>query len=141
MKISIILCLFVALMISGCMENPLKEVPVVMVNITFSEKDGTVIAENYDLKQASVNYLNRPTHTQAESFPAISARTSLLKDKNSSIGPWEMIPFKGNGTYSFNIGFKENRYPAPNDTVHVSIIVVDEKGERIGYVIDNLVWK
>ena len=141
MKSLIIILLFLGIIISGCVENPTKEVPVVKVNITFEEKNGIVEAESYKLPPGTVSYLSRPRTTQADKFPAIGARTTILKGENSTIGPWEMVPYKGNGTYSFNIGFEENHYPVPNDTIHVSIMVVDKNGGRIGYVIENIKWK
>lgn len=127
-------------MISGCI-NPAGQVPIVNVNITFIEKEGIAEAENYTFTQGTVKYIARPRSTAAESFPAIAARTTIMKGKNSSIGPWETLPYKGSGTYSFNLGFHENHYPACNDFVHISIMVVDKKGERIGYVTENIVWK
>jgi hypothetical protein len=127
-------------MISGCI-NPAGQVPIVNVNITFIEKESIAEAENYTLTQETVSFLSRPRSTQAESFPAIAARTTIMKGKNSSIGPWETLPYKGSGAYSFNLGFYENHYPAPNDLVHISIMVVDKKGERIGYVTENIVWQ
>jgi hypothetical protein len=93
------------------------------------------------LTQGTIAYISRPGHTQAESFPAIAARMTIMKGKNSSIGPWEALPYKGSGIYSFNLGFNENQYPARNDLVHISIMVVDEKGERIGYVTEDIIWK
>ncbi len=141
MKLIIFLLVFSGLVISGCIENPAKQVPVVKVNITFVEKQGIVEAAKYTLTQGTVPYFNRPQSTQAESFPAIGARTTIAKGINSTIGPWEMVQYMGNGTYSFNIGFDEKNYPAANDTVHISIIVVDKDGNRIGYVVDNIIWK
>ena len=141
MKISIILLILLGAMFTGCVSNPIKEVPVVKVNITYQEKNGIVEAMNYTITQGKVAYIDRPRMTQAKSFPAIGARITIMKGKNSTIGPWEMVTYTGNGTYSFNIGFDETRYPSNNDTVHISIIVVDTKGERIGYVVDNIIWK
>lgn len=138
-KLVILLFLF-GIVFSGCI-NPARQVPIVKVNITFVEKEGIAEAENYTLTQETISYISRPRSTVAESFPAIAARATVLKGKNSSIGPWEMVPYKGGGTYSFNIGFKEEHYPEPDDKVHISIIVVDKKGERIGYVIENIIWR
>ncbi len=140
MKALTVLLLLFWVIISGCIANPAKDVPVVQVNITFVEKQGIVEAENCTITEGTVKYIARPRRTVAESFPAIAARTTLMKGKNSSIGPWEALPYKGSGTYSFNLGFHENHYPVSNDTVHISIMVVDEKGERIGYVTKNIVW-
>ena len=143
MKSKSILMLFFlsGMIISGCIGNSTKQVPVVHVNITLVEKDGYVEVENYKLTQEMVNYLSRPRTTQAESFPAITARTMIVKGKNSSIGPWETLPYKGNGAYSFNIGFKEDKYPVLNDTVHISIMIVDKKGGQIGYFVQDMIWK
>ncbi len=133
-------------MVSGCIENPTRQVPVVKVNITFVEKQGIVEAENYTLTQETVSFLSRPRRIQSESLPSISARTMILKGKNITVGPWENVPYKGAGTYSFNIGFDEKHYPVPDDTVSVSIMLWDKnkttgKGERIGSVVDNIIWR
>lgn len=137
-----VLLILAGMIISGCAVNPLKQVPVVMVNITFAEdKQGIAEATNYTLTQGTVNYLQRPRNTIAASFPAIGSRAILLKGLNSTIGPWEMTPYKGSGTYTFNIGFDENHYPATNDTVHVAVIVVNARGERIGNLEDYIKWK
>ena len=141
MKSILMLFLFSGIIISGCIGNPAKQVPVVHVNITLVETDGYVEVENYRLTQELVNYLSRPRTTTAESFPAITARTMIVKGKNSSIGPWETLPYKGNGTYSFNIGFKEDKYPVLNDTVHISIMIVDKNGGQTGYFVQDMIWK
>jgi hypothetical protein len=141
MKLILIFLLLFGMILSGCISNPAKQVPVVQVNITFIEQQGIAQVGNYKLTQKTVNYLSRPRTTQAESFPAIAARTMIIKGKNSSIGPWETLPYKGNGTYSFNIGFNENDNPFINDSVHVSLMVVDLKGERIGYFAQDIIWK
>lgn len=141
MKSILMLFLISGMIISGCIGNSTKQVPVVHVNMTLVEKDGYVEVENYKLTQEMVNYLSRPRTTQAESFPAITARTMIVKGKNSSIGPWETLPYKGNGAYSFNIGFKEDKYPVLNDTVHISIMIVDIKGGQIGYFVQDMIWE
>lgn len=142
MKSIFILFILSGIIISGCVGNPTKQVPVVHVNITLVEKDGIVEVENYTLTQDMVNYLSRPRTTQAESFPAITARTMIVKGKNSTIGPWETLPYKGNGTYSLNIGFKEDNYPVIDDRVHISImVVVDTKGKQISYFAQDMIWE
>lgn len=141
MKLILVLFFIAGMIISGCIGNPAKQVPVVHVNITFMEKQGFAEVENHKITRDTVNYLARPRTTQAQSFPAITARTMIVKDKNSIIGPWETLPYKGNGTYSFNIGFRDDNYPLPDDKVHISIMVVDKKGERIGYFIEDMIWK
>ncbi len=140
MKIVIILLLALGIMMSGCMSNPAKQVPIVKVNITFVEKQGTVEPEHYTLIQGTTAYISRP-RTTAQPFPAISARATILKGDNSSIGPWEMIPYTGNGTYSFNLGFRDDQYPQTNDTVHISIIVIDKAANNIGYVVKDIRWE
>lgn len=142
MKFIFIFLILSGIIFSGCVGNPTKQVPVVHVNITLVEKDGNVEVENYKLTQDMVNYLSRPRTTQAESFPAITARTMIVKGKNSTIGPWETLPYKGNGTYSFNIGFKEDNYPVIDDTVHISIMIVaDSKGKQISYFGQDMIWE
>lgn len=140
MKIVLILFLFSGIIISGCVTNPTKQVPVIHINITLVEKQGHVEVENYRLTQETLNYLNRPKSTQVEVFPAISARTVILKGENSTIGPWENLAYKRNGTYSFDIGFVEGKYPVPNDKVNIFIYVWDEKGGRIGYFAQEMIW-
>lgn len=129
----------ISIMISGCIGA--KDVPIIKVNATLVERDGIVEAENIIFTQENVSYLNRPQKTHADSFPAIGARTTILKGKDSIIGPWEMVSYKGSGNYSFNIGFRENYYPTQNESIHISIMIVDKKGERIGYIIKDIVWK
>lgn len=131
-------------MVSGCI-NPAEQVPIVNVNITFIEKEGIAEAENYTLTQGTVSFLSRPRRIQSESLPSISARTMIVEGKNITVGPWENVPYKGAGIYSFNIGFDEKHYPVSNDTVRVSIMLWDinrntGKGERIGSVVGNIIW-
>ncbi len=140
MKLVVIIFFLLGIVVSGCVANPARQVPVVHVNISFVEKQSIVEVENYRLTQGKVNYLSRPRTTQAESFPAIAARTMIVDGLNSTIGPWEMLSYNGSGTYTFNIGFLEDQYPLRNETVHVSIMVVDKKGERIGYFVQNIMW-
>ncbi len=146
MKTAIILVFLSGIIISGCIGNPVSEVPIVKVNVTYVEKDGQFQADpNFTVEQGTVNYLQRPRMTQAP-FPAIGARATILRGKNSTIGPWEMTPFNGSGTYGFNVGFDEKHYPQTNDTVHVSIYLTDinkttGKGETIGLVNRNIIWK
>jgi hypothetical protein len=116
------------------------------VKINYYENQGNFIAdENFTAEQGAVNYLQRPRMTQAK-FPAIGGRTSITNGKNLTIGPWEMTPFNGTGTYTFNIGFDEQHYPTTNDTVHVSIYLTDinkstGRGETVGLVNRDIVWK
>ncbi|MCZ7400088.1 MAG: hypothetical protein O8C62_10530 [Candidatus Methanoperedens sp.] len=141
-KIIIVLLILFGIIISGCIANPLRQVPVVKVNITFAEdKQGIAQVVNYTLVQGTVNYLSRPRQTEAYSFPAIGSRTIISKSVNSSIGPWEMVPYKGSGTYSYNIGFDEKHYPVANDTVHVSITVVNANAGKIGNLEEIIKWK
>jgi hypothetical protein len=139
MKIFFIILLLLGIIISGCLSNPTKQVPVIHVNITLVENQGLVEAENYRLIQGTVNYLNRPKSTQPEAFPALSARAVILKGENSTIEPWENLPYKGTGTYSFDIGFEE-KYPAPGDKINIYIYVWDKSGERVGYLMKDIIW-
>ena len=139
-KIQIImfLCLFGFLAIIILYANPIREVPVIKVNIKFTERNGIAEADQYSFTQGTIGYLNRPRDTTARSFPAIAGRVTSLKGK---IGPWEAVPFNGTGNYSFNIGFSENNLPVHNDIISISAMVVDKDGQRIGYVRDNIMWK
>lgn len=144
MKTKLIYILLLGILISGCIENPLKQVPVVKVNITLVEKEGLAVAENSSFTQGTVDYAGRP-QSPVSTFPVISGRTMVTR-KNSnastlSTSEWESLPYKGNGTYTFNIGFNENYYPDPGDMVHVSVLIADEKGSRIGYTINNMIWE
>ncbi|HEX7627490.1 MAG TPA: hypothetical protein VF354_01030 [Candidatus Methanoperedens sp.] len=141
MKLILFLFLLSGIIISGCIGNPTKQVPVVHVNITYVEKQGFSEVENHKLTQGTVSYLARPKTIQPESFPAITARTMIVKGKNSTIGPWEALPYNGNGTYSFNIGFREDNYPIPNDKVNIYIYVWGKKGEIIGHFEGDMVWE
>ncbi len=123
---------------SGCINT---NVPVIKVDITFVEKEGIVEAKNYTLTPANVSYIARPKKNYAESFPAIAGRATIFNGKDTIIGPWETLPYKGSDIYKFNIGFDEGRYPKTNNKVHVTIMVVDKNGDRIGYVVDDIKWK
>lgn len=136
--LAILLSILLLTAISGY--SDIGTAPVIKVNISFIEKENVAEAENYTLTPGSVSYFERPRTVQAKSFPAIAARATFLEGKNSIIGPWETLPYNGNGTYSFNIGFDRKRYPKVNDTVHVSIMVADKNGDRIGYVIEDIIW-
>lgn len=140
MKIVIILLFLFGIMFSGCLSNPMEEVPVLKVNLTLIERQGEVLAENFSLTQGTVNILQKPHSVQA-SFPSISGRTMIRKEKGLVVGSWENVPYNGNGTYSFNIGFKEENYPVFNDTVTVSIYIINKKAERIGFFGNSLIWK
>ena len=90
-----------------------------------------------------MDYAGRPRNP-ISTFPAITGRTLVTKNRTAtteSESKWESLPYKGNGTYNFNIGFNEKYYPDSGDEVHVSIMVVDEKGNRIGYLINNMKWE
>src|SRR5659263_678826 len=137
MRLIIVMLLLLGIIVSGCIDNPLKHVPVVKVNITFMEKEGKFYPENYTLTQGMVYYAARPMNTTVDKFPAISARTMVVKNNTNgtieTLGLWENVLFKGKGTYNFNIGFNEKYYPDKGDLVHISIIVSDEKAQRVGY--------
>jgi hypothetical protein len=140
MKIFFIIFLLLGIIISGCVSNPTKQVPVIHANIILAEIQGLAEVENYKFIQGTVNYLNRPKSTQPEAFPAISARAVILKGENSTIEPWENLPYKGNGTYSFDIGFEE-KYPAPGDKINIYIYVWDKNEGRIGYLVQDIIWQ
>lgn len=125
---------------SGCL-NTFQDVPVIKINIVFAEKQGIVEAEGYTFTQDNVSYVNRPKRVQAQSFPAISARVTTVRDNKTIIGPWEVIPYTGSSNYSLNIGFGENYHPMRGDPMHISIIVIDKDGQRIGYVIKDILWQ
>lgn len=137
-KFIILLIFVVSILMSGCI-NP--DVPVIKVDITFVEKEGIVEEKNYTLTPANVSYIARPKKNYADSFPAIAGRSTIFDGKDTVIGPWETLSYKGSGVYKFNIGFDERRYPKINDMVHVTIMVVDKNGDRIGYVVENIKWK
>jgi hypothetical protein len=143
MRKIIIMLLLLGIIVSGCIDNPLKQVPVVKVNVTFVEKEGQFYPEHITIIQGTVDYAARPMKTNVQSFPAISARVLVVKNNNATmqaLGQWENLPFTGNGTYNFNIGFNEKNYPNPGDLLGISIIVSDKNGRRIGYVTENQVW-
>lgn len=140
-QIVILLILTSILVLTFIYINPAREVPVIHVDIIFNEKDGIFIAENYTFEQGNVSYIARPKNIMAEKFPAIVARATLTKGNQNIIGPWEAIDFNGVGKYSFNVGFHEGGYPQPGDAIHMSIMVVDKDGVKIGYVIDNFRWR
>lgn len=146
MKKIIMLLVFIGIMISGCIENPLKEVPVVKVKVIIMEKEGNFVIDNFTAEQGTVNSINRPKRTQASSFPSIGTRALLTRGNKSTLGRWEMVPFNSAGTYSFNVGFLEENYPVTNDSIHLSIYLaginkVTGKGETIGYTTWDFVWK
>lgn len=136
-----IIILIFGISISGCLSEKIKQVPVLKVNVTLVEKEGIIDAENISITQGSVNIFDRPKNVIANSLPAISARATISKGINSTIGPWENIPYNGVGGYSFNIGFDENNLPKKDDTIHVSIYVIDKNKDRIGMIIRNIVWQ
>lgn len=137
-KFIILLIVAVSILISGCIN---VDVPVIKVDITFVEKEGIVEAGQYTMIPENISYLARPKKNYADSFPAIAGRTTIFDGKDTVIGPWETLSYNGSGAYKFNIGFDERHYPKINDIVHVTIMVVDKNGDRIGYVIENIKWK
>ena len=137
-KVIILYIIVASILISGCINT---ETPIIKVDITFIEAEGIVGADHYKLTPENVSYIARPKKIYAESFPAIAGRTTIFDGKDTIIGPWETLPYKGSGAYTFNIGFDERRYPKINDMVHVTIMVVDKNGDRIGYVVEDIKWK
>ncbi len=137
-KVIILLVIAASILISGCINT---DVPIIKVNITFVEREGIVEADHYTLTQENISYIARPKKNYAESFPAIAGRTTMFHGKDTVIGPWETLPYKGSGVYTFNLGFDERGYPKVNDMVHITIMVVDKNGDRIGYVIEDIKWK
>src|SRR3989338_6448954 len=57
--------------LNGCV-NPAKDVPIIKVNVTYSEREGIVEASTYSFVQDNVSYINRPKKTVADSFPSLS---------------------------------------------------------------------
>ena len=133
--------MFSIITISGCI-NPVKEVPVIKVNIMFADNQSTGIvdAKNYTLTPGTVMYINRPVKTQADSFPAIASRVIVTDSNHSVIGPWEMTNYTGSGTYTYNIGFPENYYPTNKCKIHVTIMAANQTGGLMGYVVENIKW-
>ncbi len=117
-----------------------EDVPVIKVEMITVEKDNIVNIENISLIPGNVSYMNRPIRIQAESFPAIAGRVTILKGKESIIGPWEAVKYNGDGKYTFNIGFKDY-HPQSNEAMHVSIMIIAKNGDRIGYFVKDIVWK
>lgn len=146
--ILLISSILITTFLSGCV-NPLKEVPVMKVNITYTERQGIVEADSHSFTQGNVSYIDRPKRTQAESFPAVIGRATIVKKitndnakfNGTFIGPWEALSYKGNGSYSFNVGFSDGSYPESGDIVHISVMVVDSSGQRIGYLTEDSTWK
>ena len=146
--ILLLFSILISTFISGCI-NPMEKVPVMKINITFTERQGIVESDSYSFTQDSVSYLNRPQRTQAQSFPAVIGRATVVKKvikadakfNGTVIGPWETVTYKGNGSYSFYVGFYDGGYPESGDTVHVSVMVVDSTGQRIGYITADTTWK
>lgn len=141
--ILLVILFLIGILVSGCVNNPFKQVPVVKVNITLAEKGGHVEAVNQSFTPAFVDYGARPRSPVVKSFPAIIARDVLVPkndEKNSTIGQWETLGYKGNGTYSFKLGFPDGYCPQYNDTVFVTIMINGANGERIGFVAQNIIW-
>jgi hypothetical protein len=143
MKSKIVILFLIGILVSGCINNPFKQVPIVRVNITLAEKGGHVVAINQSFTPDFVDYGARPRSPVVKSFPAIVSRVVLvpkIDEKNSTIGQWETLGYNGNGTYSFKVGFLDGYYPQHNDTVFVTIMINGAKGERIGFVAKNIIW-
>ncbi len=138
MKLVVFLC---ALSIAGILilgSNMYKDVPVIKVSMSLVEKqDGTVEVQNYTLVQDNVNYINRPKRINAKSFPAISGRIFV----NKRIGSWESISYNGTGNYTTSIAFPKDYVPKFGDPMHITIMVVDKDGTKIGYLTENIKWK
>lgn len=133
------LLLVASVTISGCVK--VSQVPIIKVNVTFAENESVAEVQNYTLTPGNIEFFNRPKSIQAKSFPAIAGRVTFLEGNHTVIGPWETLPYNGNGTYTFNIGFSESRHPNVNEMVHISIMVVDKNGDRIGYFIKDIKWQ
>ena len=117
-----------------------RDVPVIKVDMIVVEKEGIANIEKVTLTPGNVSYINRPNKIVADKFPAIAARVTFLRGANSVIGPWETLYYNGTGKYTFNIGFSEIHYPQINDNIHISIMIVDKVGNRIGYFVKDMVW-
>lgn len=142
LSLLILIGMFSMVTISGCI-NPMKQVPVIKVNIIFADNQNTGItdAKNYTLTPGTVPYIYRPVKTQADSFPAIASRVVVTENNKTVIGPWEMTNYTGSGTYTYNIGFPENYNPTNSSPVHVTIMVANQTGKLIGYVTEIIKWK
>lgn len=143
MKSIIVLFLLSGILISGCITSPTEQIPVVKVNLTLSESGGVANATSFTFSQGTVEFVKRPKHAVAESFPAITARTIIVRSNATNvtwIGPWETLAYNGNGTYSFNAGFDEKHYPTYGDLVQISVMVVDKNGGRMGSFKELFTW-
>lgn len=141
MNRNMILVLFIfAMLLISLGASTLFTVPVIKANVTFVEKDGIVQATNYSFVEGKVSYFNRPNKGVAESLPAIFGRVTIGTGVKAVIGPWETLPYTGNGTYQLSFGFREGRTPTVDTPVHISILVADKDGERIGYLVSDMKW-
>jgi hypothetical protein len=143
MKSTIGILFLIGILVSGCINNPLEQVPVMKVNLTLVEKGGHVEAVNQSYTPTYVDYAARPQNPVVKSFPAIISQGVLVPQndkKNSTIGQRETLGYNGNGTYSFKVGFREGHYPKFNDTVFITIMINGANAERIGFVAQNILW-
>lgn len=143
MKSKIVILFLIGILVSGCITNPLKQVPVMKVDITLAEKGGRVEFVNHSYTPAFVDYAARPQNTVVKSFPGMISRAVLVPqndEKNSTIGQWETLGYEGNGTYSFKVGFVDGHYPQYNDTVFITIAIHAANGDRIGFAAQNIMW-
>lgn len=141
MKVLLAILLVSGILISGCVTNPLKQVAVVKVNITFIEKQDFAEVQNVTFTQGTVDYAGRPKRSKAAEFPAIAGRVMIYQNNESIIMPWETVQYTGNGTYRLNLGFSDKIQPRFNDPIHISIVVLNSTGKQIGSHVTNTKWE
>ena len=137
-KLIVILCMLILMGVLILGSGMYRNVPIIKVNMSLTEKqDGVVDIKNYTIVQDNVNYINRPKRTVAESFPAVIGRVLVSKH----VGPWESVYYKGTGNYAFNMAFPKDYIPKSGEPIHITIMVVDKDGVKIGYLMEDVKWK
>lgn len=153
-RMVLLLVVVLVLFASGCLKNPVEQVPVVKVDLVLkhnpnASSEKKVVVEGFNYLVTTENFISRPWDQMSTAyFPGVQARVQLFRNvsvdgkvrKKVVFGPWASVPYKGEGEYSLVLGFKEGEYPQEGDQMHISVLIVDKEGKKLGYFINDTTW-
>ena len=117
----------------------LKGAPVVKVKAEVATgADGKPVLKIVDVEQSEVNPLKAPRGHSTTPFPSVDA-IAFLNLRMSCY--WASVPYTGNGTYEFVIGFLKGVKPKKGDMIRVYVKVCDARGKTLASASRDMVWK
>ncbi|VVB86240.1 Uncharacterised protein [uncultured archaeon] len=135
MKFMFILIFVFALMVSGCIGNIGENVPVMYVNVTVGEPNGTMVIQEIEAHTGEMPKLTAPQERTPNEFPAIYV--NVVQD---------MFPrafqtgkdYSGPGVYNFTLGFQREI----NRSVPMQIIAqaINKTSDTVDLKVMNFNW-